>query len=283
MADATVAIRVLGRFEVSRGGVPVADAEWQSRKARELLKILVARRGRAMPRGRLVQLLWPEEDDPAVLANRLSVALATVRRVLGSAGYVLADSGSVTLAVSRIDVDVESFLRDASIGLAARSAPLLRQAAAAYRGDVLEEDVYADWAHALREEARAACLAVLRALASTAAASGATDQAVLLLLRLLCHDPYDEPAHRALVSALAKAGRWGDAARANRCYQRRMAELGIRAAPVPGLPRPGQGPGAPGAPTPPGTPRAGGGPLIPPPTRPAVLSRTGRPRSPGSR
>jgi DNA-binding SARP family transcriptional activator len=241
MADVPVAVRVLGRFEVSRGGVPVADAEWQSRKARELLKILVARRGRALPRARLEQLLWPGEHDPAVLANRLSVALATVRRVLdpGRVGrYVVADAGSVTLAVHLIDVDVEAFLRDAAAGLSARSAgaggtPLLRRAAAGYRGDVLEEDLYADWAHALREEARAAHLAVLRALAAD---TGDTDQAVLLLLRLLDHDPYDEPAHRALVAALAAARRWGDAGRAYRCYQARMSDLGIRPAPVPGLP-----------------------------------------------
>jgi DNA-binding SARP family transcriptional activator len=268
-------------FEVTRDGVAVADAEWQSRKARELLKILVARRGRALPRGRLVQLLWPDEDDPAVLANRLSVALATVRRILDPARawpaghYVIAGTGSVTLAVHRIDVDVEAFLRDAAAGLADRStgAPaLLRRAAAAYRGDVLEEDLYADWAHGLREEARAACLAVLRALAADATGRGDTDQAVLPLLRLLDHDRYDEPAHRALVSALAAAGRWGDAGRANRCYQARMAELGIRPAPVPGLPvprlcRPG-----------------GGDPLTPPPParQAAVLSRP-VPRSPRSR
>jgi DNA-binding SARP family transcriptional activator/tetratricopeptide (TPR) repeat protein len=237
-APLRVAIRVLGRFEVTRGGIPVADTEWQSRKARELLKMLVARRGRACPRSRLVELLWPGEDDPAVTGNRLSVVLATVRRVLDpvralpAGHYLITEDGSVALAVHRIDVDVEAFLRDATDGLRSRSTEQLRRAAAAYRGDALEEDVYADWAHGLREEARAAGLAVLRALAADAE----TDEAVLLLLRLLDADPYDEPAHLALVAVLLRACRWGDAVRAYRCYAGRAAELGLDPAPVPGLP-----------------------------------------------
>lgn len=297
-APLRVAVRVLGRFEVTRGGIPVVETEWQSRKARELTKILLARRGRACPRTRLVELLWPDEDDPAVLANRLSVALATVRRILDPVRaqppnhYVVTEDGSVTLALHRIDVDVEAFLRDAADGLrgratgAADATGSLRRAAAAYQGDVLEEDVYADWAHCLREEARAASLAVLRALAEDAAAAGDTDQAVLHLLRLLEHDRYDEPAHRSLVSVLLAAGRWGDAARAHRCYLARMAEIGIHPTSVPGLPDrptgdllparpPGRSTGA-GHPTPtPGAaadPARSGGPAARP-----VTSRAPRP------
>ncbi|MEN3356601.1 MAG: hypothetical protein V7637_583 [Mycobacteriales bacterium] len=296
-APPRVAVRVLGRFEINRGGEPVADTEWQSRKARELLKILLARRGRAIPRGRLVELLWPDEHEPDVLANRLSVALATVRRVLDpdrthpAGHYVVTEDGSVTLALNRLDVDVETFLRDAINGLRARSAgtsvagALLRRAAATYRGDVLEEDVYADWAHALREEARAAHLAVLRAQAEDAGAAGDTDQAVLVLIRLLDHDPYDEPAHLAMVSVLAAAGRYGDARRAHCGYTARMAEIGVEPAAMP-APAPRRGAAA----------RrgaadgrwnadrdAGGGdpPESPPPTGPAPAgSTTGQPVQP---
>ena len=55
--------------------------EWQSRKARDLLKMLIARRGRSVARQVLMDGLWPDED-PERLGNRLSVALATVRSVL---------------------------------------------------------------------------------------------------------------------------------------------------------------------------------------------------------
>jgi len=86
-----LAIRSLGAFRLFRDGVPVSTSAWQSKKARTLLKILIARRGRSTPRELLMESLWPEQD-PARLANRLSVALATVRVVLDpdkrrTAGY----------------------------------------------------------------------------------------------------------------------------------------------------------------------------------------------------
>jgi DNA-binding SARP family transcriptional activator len=240
-----VTVRVLGRFEIAQDGVPVPDTQWQSRKARELMKILVARRGRAIPRDQLIELLWPDVGDAAMLGNRLSVALATVRRVLDpertqpANHYVVAENSSVALALDRLEVDVETFLREASAGLQARSAGSARaraqllRAAAAYRGEVLEEDVYADWSHGLREEARAAYLAVVRALSEEAMTAGETDEAVALLIRLLDHDGYDESAHLALVAALVAAGRHGDARRAHRSYAARMAEIGVEPAPMP--------------------------------------------------
>ena len=78
-----VAVRVqsLGGFSVMRDGELVKVSEWQSKRARELLKLLIARRGRPATRGYLMETLWPD-DDPDRVANRLSVALTTVRGVL---------------------------------------------------------------------------------------------------------------------------------------------------------------------------------------------------------
>jgi hypothetical protein len=73
-----LAIRVLGTFVVERDGRPVPRAEWGSRKARELLKILVVRGGRSAAREELAELLWPGEAYESV-SNRLSVALSVVR------------------------------------------------------------------------------------------------------------------------------------------------------------------------------------------------------------
>ena len=54
-----LAIRTLGGFHVLRLGEPAQLAEWQSKKARDLLKILIARRGRPTPRDYLMEALWP--------------------------------------------------------------------------------------------------------------------------------------------------------------------------------------------------------------------------------
>ena len=55
-------IRALGTFRVLRGGEPVPTGEWQSKRARSLLKVLIARRGHAVTREELCEVLWPEVE-----------------------------------------------------------------------------------------------------------------------------------------------------------------------------------------------------------------------------
>jgi DNA-binding SARP family transcriptional activator len=236
--DAAVEIETLGGFRVLRAGKPVALAEWQSKKARDLLKILVARRGRPTPREFLMEALWPGED-PAKLANRLSVALSTVRTILdperrfGMEQFVVADTSAVALNIPSVAVDVERFLADASAALALRrdagaeAMERLALAEAAYGGEFLEEDAYADWAVPLREEARAVYVSVARALAEEGHSARDYDSALRYLLRILERDAYDEPAHLSRVAALAAGGRHGEARRAFRAYCARMDEVGV--------------------------------------------------------
>ena len=237
-----VEVQVLGTFAVRRGGDTVPHAAWQSRKARELLKVLLARRGRPVPREQLMQLLWPDEE-PERLGNRLSALVSVVRGVLDpdkhddADRYVIADRDTIGLDLRHLTCDVEGFLASASEGLAQRAADparaqaLLAEAEAAYTGDAFEEDPYEDWAMPLREEARATYVAVARALAADARSVGDADQAVRYLLRVLERDSYDERAHLDLVSALRLDGRHGEARRCYRAYAARMAELGVEAAP----------------------------------------------------
>jgi len=234
-----VSIETLGGFSVLRGDSQVTRSEWQSKRARELLKLLVARRGRPIAREMLMDLLWPDED-PARVGNRLSVALSTVRAVLDPErrgnpdDFVVADSDSVALNLEHLDVDLERFLGQAAEGLAAvtrgpadRGIVLLEAAAAAYTGDFLEENPYDDWAVAPREEARAAYVSVARVLARDAMSRSNADLAVRYLLRILEIDHYDEAANLELVRALSAGGRHGEAQRHYLAYRRRMDELGV--------------------------------------------------------
>ena len=117
-------VQALGRFRVLRGGEPIPLTAWQSRKARDLLKILVARRGRPTPRDFLMEALWPEQD-PGKLGNRLSVLLSTVRTVLDpdkrfdADHFIAADRSSLWIQSENLAVDVERFLDAASEALAA--------------------------------------------------------------------------------------------------------------------------------------------------------------------
>jgi DNA-binding SARP family transcriptional activator len=212
-----LAIRTLGGFQVLRHGTPV---EFTSKKSRTLLKILIARRGRPVPREQLMELLWPGED-PAKLGNRLSVALTTLRAALGrELDVIRTDAGAVSVDLSRVTVDVERFLEAVEDGEPARAERL-------YTGAFLEEDAYEDWATDLRDEARAAFAATLRQRAERA---GDAEEAIRACLRLLELDPYDEGAHRALIARLDGSGRHGEAIDRRRTYIRTMHEIGVHAA-----------------------------------------------------
>ena len=239
--ESDISIGCLGGFTVTRQGEIVPASAWQSRKARELLKILVCRAGRPVHREQLLELLWPGEE-PSRTGNRLSVALSTVRTVLdpnhvhAADHYVRAEGDAISL--QNVAIDVDRFLADAKAGLAliktgstAGARPYLEAAELAYAGDLFEEDPYADWAVDLREKARLTYLDVARLLAELT--RGDDDARTRYLLRILERDPYDEPAHLELVRLLAAQGRHGEARRRYRLYARQLEEIGVEAAPYP--------------------------------------------------
>lgn len=239
-----LAIQCLGGFAVLRDAVPVPLGEWKSRKARDLVKILIARGGRPVHREALLALLWPD-DDPAQTASRLSVALSTARAVLdpGKAQppgwYLGSDNDALWIDLSHVEVDVERFedlagraATERKAGPSPAALDALAEAEAAYVGDAFPEDPYEDWTVSRRERARATYIWVARTLADdSAAADPAT--AVRGSLRVLEHDPYDERAHLGLVRAHLGAGQQGEARRAYQAYSARMGEIGVEAAPFP--------------------------------------------------
>ncbi|WP_344100728.1 BTAD domain-containing putative transcriptional regulator [Myceligenerans crystallogenes] len=245
-AEPRVVVQTLGTFRVLRGGAPVPAAAWQSRKARDLLKVLVTRRGRPIPRDQLAEMLWPDAGTDAVSLKRLNVMVSTLRGVLDPAHAWPADhvvastSGSLHLELDHVHVDVVDFLdrvADATaLDQAGRRGEALehwRAAEATYTGDFCEEDAYADWATTLREEARLAYAQAAARVADHEAGAGHYEQAARYWLRLLERDPYDERAHLALILALDQAGRRGDARRRYQVYADLMRELDIEPSPHP--------------------------------------------------
>ncbi|MDX8141265.1 BTAD domain-containing putative transcriptional regulator [Lentzea sp. BCCO 10_0061] len=233
--SARIVVRTLGGFQVLRDGVPVPSALWQSKKARDLLKILAGNSGRPVPRPQLVELLWPD-DLSARTANRLSVLLSTLRTVLCVPGLpadaepLVADRVTVSLDLSLVDLDVAAFLGAASTALVAHrrgdqaAMPLLIAADELYLGEFLAEEPYEQWAIQVREEVRGRYTAVLRALVQLVRDP---DQRVGYLIRMLELDRYDEGAHVRLVRALRAAGRHGEARRRYQVYLEQMREIGV--------------------------------------------------------
>ncbi len=235
-----VRIATLGGFRVYRAGDAIPSTGWQSRKARDLLKLLTTRLGRPLPREQVCDTLWP--DEPAdKRSSRLSVTLSTLRGVLDpershdADAFVVADREHVWIDLSTVDLDVARFVDDARRALAGADSSLdeLAAAEARYTGEYLDDEPYADWAVGLREEARSLYLRVAQRLAEQLRAVGRLEHAGHLYLRLLQRDPYDEAAHLALIRVLDAAGHRGEARRAYRTYSARMAELGVEPAAYP--------------------------------------------------
>ncbi|WP_034263355.1 BTAD domain-containing putative transcriptional regulator [Actinospica robiniae] len=234
-----VEIRTLGRLTILIGGEPLPATAWQSRKARDLLRILIARRGRPVPREEIGQLLWGD-DDPGPVGHRLSVALSTVRSVLDPGRrhpadyFLIADSGSIALDTTRVAVDVERFLSEADHGLrlhergeSAQALEALAAAERAYTGDFLEDEPYDESTVAVRETARATYLHLVRVLAELYRRIGDTAGCLRSLHHVLDKDPYDEPCHREIIDLLEAAGSHGQARRARDRYAAAMRDLDL--------------------------------------------------------
>src|SRR5581483_9864998 len=170
-------VTMLGRFGVTIAGRPVPGGAWQSRKARDLLKLLATRDARGLTREAAADALWPGEPYEAT-AGRLSVLLSRLRLVLDperrhpADHYVDADRLRLGLRLDRVRVDLVEFLDTAADG--ARLAregrwpeaeDELRRAEQLYVGDLLADDGDADWAVERREQARIAAVTCARLLA----------------------------------------------------------------------------------------------------------------------
>jgi DNA-binding SARP family transcriptional activator len=253
-----VTIVTLGRFDVLVAGVSVPSSAWQSRKARDLLRILLSRRGRAVPREELAELLWPGEDSGKTTANRLSVALSTVRTVLDPYRrsppdhFLFADQACVGLNLARTEVDAYEFAAEAEHGLrllrqgGQDARAVLISAEQRYHGDFLGDEPYHEWSVPLREELRALYLRATYELVTLLLAAGENAEAARYFHRILDMDPYDERSHLALIRLHLRSGRHGEARRAYQRYGEAMLAVGIPArlwaeilAQHPGLQRPG--------------------------------------------
>lgn len=205
-------IRVLGTFAVVGAGRQEPE-RWTSRKARTLLKYLVASRGSAVRRDTVLHLLWPD-TDPDLLANRFAVALATVRRTLdpdrscSRQHFVEAGDIVLRLRAEHVEVDLDEF----HVAAAAHDRESLHRAVRLYRGDPFMDEPEAPWAVGTRSHARGAWRQAVTRLAHLEAERGDLATAAGLFRRVVEEEPCDEAASRGLARVLALMGEHVEAA-----------------------------------------------------------------------
>ena len=77
-------IYTLGRFAVYRGNELIEDSAWKRRKAKSLFKLLLLAPQRQLLKDRVIEWLWPDQDQDRA-TNNLHRTLFILRREIGRA------------------------------------------------------------------------------------------------------------------------------------------------------------------------------------------------------
>jgi DNA-binding SARP family transcriptional activator len=204
---------------VERDDQPVPDAELGNRKARLLLKLLVAQHGRHVSMDSIIDALWRDSqpakaiENVASLVSRLRTALGTEVILGGRSGYRFVVPVGWTL-----DVEDAARLVDEADSRLDAGQPALAATAAAQALDVLgagipleEETADSEWLDGLRRDVdhlvRRARVAGWRASAGI----GEHRRALAIAENAVAADPLDEEAHRAVIAAYHRLGDTGEA------------------------------------------------------------------------
>ncbi|HXF50914.1 MAG TPA: BTAD domain-containing putative transcriptional regulator, partial [Dehalococcoidia bacterium] len=224
-ADAVLRVSSLGSISVRLGDREIADSEWRSEKAKEMLLFLLVE-ARPLPKGEIFVALWPELPESKCNSNFHST-LHRLRNALYPELVQLDGSRYGINPNARVDFDVWRFreaLREAS---RLRGQPEerehLERAYAAYRGPFLE-GMYAEWVEEVRETLQRQFVSAAGRLGTLRAFEGDHRAALEAFQRALAVDPYDEVAAQGLMASLVALGENAAAAQHYRSYERLLRE-----------------------------------------------------------
>ena len=213
---AALEITMFGRLQVRCDQQPLTGFE--TLKVQELLGYILLNRARPHPRETLAELLWNEQTDLHAkkylrkVLWQLQAALTPLTQVTGVPLVHVEDEWIEYNAGASCRLDIAEF--EASFaqveGLAGETLtkPLVDAAERAiplYMGDLLET-WYHDWSLQARERYRYMYLVMLEKLMRYYEAHDEFDVAIGHGIRLLCHEPAHEWAHRRLMRIYLRTG-----------------------------------------------------------------------------
>lgn len=211
-------ISLFGSFRLVRDGIEVSAHDWHTRQARQVLKVLLAERGRLVSSRKLLALLWPEQVEHAHKALRS--AISSLRDVLepdreawlpssfvprGQGGYMF-----VCPPQCEVWVDVFEFERLLDAGLTGANLPemscCLEQALQLYEGEYLAADGEVSWLLSERSRLHERYFAGVLRLMEWRGKNGLYSEAIVLGQRALELDACREPVYRLIMRYQALVG-----------------------------------------------------------------------------
>jgi SARP family transcriptional regulator, regulator of embCAB operon len=230
-------ILALGALEVRDHGRRLGPADLGGRKPKQVLELLVAAGGKPAPKEQLIDRLWGEQP-PRHPVPTLENHVWVLRRHLTHAAcepVVMAEAGAYRLALERVSLDLERFdalLHRTDVGSPARTRAQLEQALVLVRGEVFEDEPYAEWALSLRETYRAKVRDARLQLAELALSASDIGTALEQASVVLDQDALSERASRVLMHAHRQRGDRDRAVAVFDALQRRLrTELGVEPLP----------------------------------------------------
>ena len=217
MREDVLRIDLLGGFHVSVVGNAVSDDTWRRRKPAAVLKLLALAPGNRLHREQVMDALWPDFEPSASGAN-LRKALHHARGALealapGSGACIVSDGEFLALASEGLSIDIERFRSSLARARRTATSSAYEDALAIYRGELLPDDRYDDWAVAPRRDLHVEFLSGLAELVALLEARGEISAAIDAARRLVDAEPAREEGHARLIRLYALAGRRTDALR----------------------------------------------------------------------
>lgn len=231
--QAALRLSLLGGFRAERAGRVISDVGWERPSGKTLVKLLATFPGHRLHREEALDLLWPDLAPDSAAAS-LRKALHYARHALepelpakGQSQYLTLHDDLLALTGS-YSVDADDFENLAQHALQSGRMVDYAAALATYRGELLPEDRYAEWAISRREHLASLHLRVLMGTAAELEQRGAYGEAVSRLSLALCQDPCHEEAHRRLIHLYARMGSRHEALRQYQmCREALRRELGV--------------------------------------------------------
>jgi DNA-binding SARP family transcriptional activator len=230
---AALSIHLLGAFRVSVHGKAVEESDWSRPQGKLLIKLLALDPKHQLHREQIIDAIWPELDEESAAAN-LHKIIHMARRALeprlksgSDSQFILTRGQQVQLAApGDLWIDAESFETTSVRALRSGVAAECEAALALYRGDLLSEDIYADWCTRRREQLRALYQDLLIRLGNLYEGQGDHKLAIIQFEKMVAAEPSNEEAHRELMRLYVLTGRRSEALRQfRRCSEAVRKEL----------------------------------------------------------
>jgi DNA-binding SARP family transcriptional activator len=227
----------LGPFRVYQDDHLITD--WESLKAKCILKYLVAHHGAPIVKDVLMDVFWPDAEPEAARRN-LHQAVYSLRQTLRqrrpnfpyvwfeSDCYLLNPDTSAWLDFEQFEQHYRDGQRLEAAGQLAEAIEKYGIAEGLYEGDFLEEELYEDWPTPQRQRLRTLYLQMADRLSEYYVRHGDLAAAIILCRKILSLDNCCEEAHRRLMACYLAQGQRHMAVRQyHACVQGLREELDL--------------------------------------------------------